>query len=665
MVIMLNVVYANTPKSCEVSQKPDPISYGIAFMDTNKTIKACTKAIKDYPNEVQYWYDLGSAYESSKNLKEAFHWWSRASAKGHADAQYQIADMYYDGRGIKEDKDKAIALFKKLANKGNTFAQRHLGRLYINGDKPLKQNYKEAMSWYMKSAENNDTWAQYSVGEMYQLGQGMKKDIKSAIFWYTKSADLNNSSSQIHLGDLYYEGKDVKQNYNKALNWYIKAAENKNAWFYKNGNARAQIKIADMYYDGVGVKKDYKKAFKWFMKAAKQNVAYAQFSIGWMYASGEWATRNFKKSFKWYLRAAEQGHAVAQFSIAKMYDFGIGTKVDKSKSFYWFKKVAEQGHAEAQFFLATAYHEGNGIRKNYTEAFKWFLKSAMQGYATSLANVALLYRKGEGVKKNYIKAYAWYSTALTKYSSQDSNYAEVYQRLENLEKLMTPEQIALAQAYNPLKKTKQLDSNSKINKSKAEQSFTGTGFFVDKSTVLTNSHVVKNCNRIELIRQGYTSTAKIKSKDSLNDLAILKADTTNSSALNFRAGKGIRIGDDIIVIGYPLGELLGSGIKLTTGNVSALTGLINDTTSMQLTAPVQPGNSGGALLDTSGNVVGVVVARLKKEQNVNLAIKANVAQMFLDINNVDYSVAISKDKKDVADIADEAKESIVQVVCYQ
>ena len=61
----------------------------------------------------------------------------------------------------------------------------------------------------------------------------------------------------------------------------------------------------------------------------------------------------------------------------------------------------------------------------------------------------------------------------------------------------------------------------------------------------------------------------------------------------------------------------------------------------------------------------VVVARLEKEQNVNLAIKANVAQMFLDVNNIDYGMAMSENKKDVADVADEAKESIVQVICYQ
>lgn len=210
--------------------------------------------------------------------------------------------------------------------------------------------------------------------------------------------------------------------------------------------------------------------------------------------------------------------------------------------------------------------------------------------------------------------------------------------------------------------TKKQSSRKKIEE---KRDFIGTGFFVDNTYLLTNNHVVKGCKSIELIRDEYKSNAKIKAYDVINDLAILKADISNASSLQFRGGKGIRIGNDIIVIGYPLGYLLGSGIKLTTGNVSALTGLINDTTNLQLTAPVQPGNSGGPLLDKGGNVVGIVVARLKNEQNVNLAIKANVAQMFLDIHEVDYKVDKSGLKKEVADIADEAKKSIVQVICHQ
>ncbi len=194
---------------------------------------------------------------------------------------------------------------------------------------------------------------------------------------------------------------------------------------------------------------------------------------------------------------------------------------------------------------------------------------------------------------------------------------------------------------------------------------TGTGFFVDDYYLVTNNHVVESCRSIELIRNGYKSTANVQAKDKINDLAILKSNISNTHSLSLRSGKGIRIGDDIIVIGYPLGYLLGSGIKLTTGNVSALTGLINDTTNLQLTAPIQPGNSGGPLLDKSGNVVGIIVARLKYEQNVNLAIKSNVSQMFLDINDINYKVSESNVKKEVADIADEAKKSIVQVICHQ
>ena len=124
-------------------------------------------------------------------------------------------------------------------------------------------------------------------------------------------------------------------------------------------------------------------------------------------------------------------------------------------------------------------------------------------------------------------------------------------------------------------------------------------------------------------------------------------------------------------MGYPFGKLLGTGVKLTTGNVSSLTGLVDDVTNMQITAPVQPGNSGGPLLDSSGNIVGVIVARLEKDlsgntaQNVNIAIKSNVLQMLLDTKNIDYDVSMSKNKKEAADIADDTKEGIVKVICYE
>ncbi len=210
-----------------------------------------------------------------------------------------------------------------------------------------------------------------------------------------------------------------------------------------------------------------------------------------------------------------------------------------------------------------------------------------------------------------------------------------------------------------------------VSKQDAPEDTTGTGFFVNLTYLVTNHHVVEECSEIELIRNGYKSKAQLVANDIRNDLAILKADSKNSSSLSFRAGKGIRIGENISVLGYPLGVLLGSGIKLTTGNVSALTGLVNDTTNLQMSAPIQPGNSGGPLLDSSGNIVGVVYSRLEKTlsgrsvQNVNLAIKSSVAKMILDINSIDYEVKMSNKKKEVADVVDETKNSIVQVVCHK
>lgn len=240
--------------------------------------------------------------------------------------------------------------------------------------------------------------------------------------------------------------------------------------------------------------------------------------------------------------------------------------------------------------------------------------------------------------------------------------------INKLESKMTPQQIAIAQNYDPMKDSK--DAKQITKKDNSSLKSVGTGFFVNSSNLLTNNHVVKKCKSIELVSSGYRTNAKILALDPRNDLAILTATKPNNNSLLFRAGKGMRIGNEVIVLGYPLGELLGSGIKLTTGDISSMTGIVNDVTAMQITAPVQPGNSGGSLLDKSGNVVGVIYSRVEKSlsgrliQNVNLVIKSNVVQMFLDTNSIDYNTAISENKKDVADIANTVQDGIVQVVCY-
>ena len=96
--------------------------------------------------------------------------------------------------------------------------------------------------------------------------------------------------------------------------------------------------------------------------------------------------------------------------------------------------------------------------------------------------------------------------------------------------------------------------------------------------------------------------------DTNNDLALLNT-SINSVVATLSSGN-LQQGDNINVVGYPLHGLLASGAQITSGNVSALAGLQNDSRFIQISAPVQPGNSGGPLVDASGNVVGVIVSKL-------------------------------------------------------
>ena len=165
------------------------------------------------------------------------------------------------------------------------------------------------------------------------------------------------------------------------------------------------------------------------------------------------------------------------------------------------------------------------------------------------------------------------------------------------------------------------------------------------------------------------------SVDSQIDLALLKSATPVSAVAAFRSGRGVRTGESVIVAGFPLPGLLSSDLNVTTGSVSALAGPGNDRRLIQITAPIQPGNSGGPVFDSSGNVVGIVVARLdtlklieqigQSSQNVNFAISEGAARAFLDSFDVPYETKRSDKTIPTADIAAKAKGYTVLIECWK
>ena len=122
----------------------------------------------------------------------------------------------------------------------------------------------------------------------------------------------------------------------------------------------------------------------------------------------------------------------------------------------------------------------------------------------------------------------------------------------------------------------------------------GSGVVIgSKGEILTNAHVVEHCAAITVqFSTGNSEAAVLVARDEKNDLAVIRSKTLPSSVAAFRDGAPLRAGDTVVALGYPLSGLLASSANLSVGNVSALAGLGDDPRYLQISAPVQPGNSG-------------------------------------------------------------------------
>jgi serine protease Do len=197
----------------------------------------------------------------------------------------------------------------------------------------------------------------------------------------------------------------------------------------------------------------------------------------------------------------------------------------------------------------------------------------------------------------------------------------------------------------------------------------GSGFFVAPHFIVTNNHVVKECTRLIWVRypEGESVQAMIYRQDDTNDLSLLHTELASPSVASFRFKP--RVGEQVAAYGFPFFGLLSSSGNFTLGYVTAPTGMNDDTRFFQISTPIQPGNSGGPLLDMNGKVVGMVTAQLNPSlsQNVNFGIRSPIITNFLTVKGVTPKVSASDaaDRHDLsaADVADTARDFTVQVFC--
>lgn len=472
-----------------------------------------------------------------------------------------------------------------------------------------------------EAAEDGDVKAQLALGLMHATGgQGVRHSYKDAAKWFKAASAQGDAHATYYLGVLYSIGKGVDQDSDEALRLFRAAAA-------KNDPA-AMVAIGDAYNDGDGVSEDAKQAYSWYKRAAEMNYPRGQTMVGWFMLTGRGGAPKDSKQAAGMVRAgAEQGDGMSMFVLAQLLSVGEGVSKDPRQAYMWALLASDRDVDKADTLISQ-------LDRQLSAADKDAARQQAQGWRPKKAGQSADPYIGKGGKDD---------------DGQGGGASD--------------------------KSTKSGGSQGGQAAAQGQVVATGSGFFVSRQGhVVTNHHVIKGCSRLDLGNEAIgMMPAQVMGDDPGNDLALLKTGYEPKSVANFRSGP-VRQAENVMAYGYPLTGLVSSGGNATSGNITALTGMRDDVRYYQMSAPVQPGNSGGPMVDASGNVVGVVVSKLDAlgvakvindiPQNVNFAIKASLAANFLDSHSITYGSAALGDAKSPPDLSEQVKSFTVQVRCY-
>ncbi len=201
----------------------------------------------------------------------------------------------------------------------------------------------------------------------------------------------------------------------------------------------------------------------------------------------------------------------------------------------------------------------------------------------------------------------------------------------------------------------------------------GTAFSISPNGVsVTNSHVIDKCN---LVTDSDGKNLKVVSIDSKRDLALIDTESSTRPFLKLRRDQTIDLGENLFLAGFPYYGSISTSLNLTNGIVTSLKGIADTPMHFQLNASLQPGNSGGPVLDASGAVIGVAVARVNDikalqstgtvPQSMNYAIRGSVLEAFLLENDILLTKKSDSTAINSKDIAKLATDSVFPILCWR
>ena len=537
----------------------------------------------------------------------------------------------------------------------------------------LRGDFTAALREWRPLAEEGDARAQYYLGIMHANGEGVPENDRQAAYWFQKSARQGNSQSQYHLGAMYANGEGVPEDDPQAVYWFRKSA--------KQGDARAQFNLGVMYEFGEGVPEDDRQAVNWYRRAAEQGHGRAQFGLGLMYADGSGIPRDNVQAYAWFNLAAARGDERVQ-QLAKrrktmLREEMTSTQIIEAQLLSGV--VADRIDRATEIDRPQPVPSTNPTQPNDGQIQAPSVPRPIVGPSQDTVRESQIYLAALGYDPGPADGLIGKRTRIA---------VQHFQRYAGLAPTgqITEELLRLLQAAVTGGQARQAAEVP----AKPETTGSGSGIVVSRTgEILTSQHAVERCAAGATITFGDISRhAVVQAQDTENDLALLVVDSEESCAwwsptcsavfdkpASFSELPRASLGAEVAVAGYPLKGLLAPTLNVTRGNVSSLTGLGNEAKWLQISAPVQHGNSGGPVLDNAGNVIGVVTAKLNAvrtaqetgdvPQNVNFALKGAIVRSFLEIHGIEYSRQPSDEALTPEGLATLAHGFTVAVTCRE
>ena len=539
----------------------------------------------------------------------------RKAERGDYDAQRLLSVLYRDGIGVARDPAQSDLWLRKAGDAGHPVALALLCEGQgTNAADPRACERAAALG--VPSAQTATALARLVRGAPASAA-------REQIALLEKAAEADDPLAQVLLGVRFYDGLGVPADELRAAELWRRAL--------RQGEPAAFRLLGQAHIEGRGVARDVKEGLRLLQDAAERGDARAQFLLGIAYAGGLDVQPDPARAYRWLMLAERRLSGSQQEEAARRRDAVQARLGDKER------RDAEAAAAAFRPELLPLRTPNPG--RLYVERLQQRLKtggvdvgpaSGVLDDRTAAALEAFLGRYG--VRSPRVDALALVGAALNVWQ-EDGGSAQ------------------------PLKPATY-----------------GTGFFVSaEGHIVTSLHVVESCSAVRAEGLGL---AREVLRDDASDLVLLKARAAPPAVATFRRWPDARQGESVYVFGYPLRRILASEPIITQGMINALAGVGDDPRQIQISAEVQPGNSGGPVLDRSGLVVGVVAARMRDDlvmqglgiipQNINFALKLSYVSRLLQSAGLAISTSLPAEQPlSSEEIAERARAFTVPIECLR